>query len=238
MSAIAVIPARGGSKRIPKKNIRPFAGRPMISHVIEAARISGLFDQIVVSTDSDEIASISESCGATAPFRRPAELCDDYTGVAPVMLHAIREIEKDGKPIEEACLIYATAPLLTPINLRKGIDLLHKKNANSVFSVATFPSPVFRSLTIDDHGRLRMAWPEHEHTRSQDLPVLYHDAGQFHWVNVDAFKKAKHLYMKKSFPIIIPRHLVQDIDTEEDWRRAELLYAMVNCEDTAHMEES
>ncbi|WP_035271527.1 pseudaminic acid cytidylyltransferase [Desulfonatronum thiodismutans] len=228
MRRIAVIPARSGSKRIPNKNIREFAGRPMICHAINAALEADIFDKVVVSTDSDAIAAIAEACGAAAPFRRPPELSDDHTGVAPVLLHAIDQLERVGEIIHEACLIYATAALVTAATLRAGLMVLREKGADSVFSVTTFPAPVLRSLVLDDQGRLRMAWPEHELTRSQDLPEHYHDAGQFHWVRVDAFRKSQRMYMDQSWPVFIPRHRVQDIDTPEDWQRAELLFTAAN----------
>ncbi len=220
----AVIPARGGSKRIPGKNIRPFANRPMICHSIAAARASGLFDAIVVSTDSEEIARVARDCGAETPFLRPASLADDQTPIAPVLLHALAELEARGRGVDNLCLIYATAPFLTPEALREGLRVLEERRADAVFSVTSFPAPVQRALTLDARGRLRMLWPEHEVTRSQDLPQAFHDAGQFHWVRASALRATGRLYMENAYPVIIPRHLSQDIDTPEDWDRAEMLF--------------
>ncbi|OGR34991.1 MAG: pseudaminic acid cytidylyltransferase [Desulfovibrionales bacterium GWA2_65_9] len=223
----AVIPARAGSKRIPGKNIRPFAGRPMICHSIQAALDAGVFDAVFVSTDSEDIAQIARGCGAQAPFARPPELADDHTALAPVLLHALDQIEAGGQQVELLCLIYATAPLLEPAALRQGLEVMRSRQADAVFSVASFPAPVQRALTLDPEGQLRMLWPEHELTRSQDLPAAYHDAGQFHWLRTESFRQQGRLYMDRSFPVIIPRHRVQDIDTPEDWARAETLFAML-----------
>ena len=223
----AVIPARSGSKRIPGKNLRAFAGKPMICHSITAALESGVFDAVYVSTDSEDIARVARECGAQTPFVRPPELADDHTHLAPVLLHALDRIEAGGARVELLCLIYATAPLLEPAALRQGLEVMRAQEADAVFSVASYPAPVQRALTLDPEGRLRMLWPEHELTRSQDLPQAYHDAGQFHWLRPGAFRREGRMYMEKSFPVIIARHRTQDIDTPEDWARAETLYAML-----------
>jgi pseudaminic acid cytidylyltransferase len=223
MSSVAIIPARGGSKRIPDKNIRLFAGKPMIAHSIEAAQNSGLFDRIIVSTDSEKIAAVAKERGAEVPFMRPAELADDFTGTDAVFLHALQWLEENDKLYDTACLIYATAPFIQNKYIRQGLEKLVENDATCAFSVATFAFPVFRGLKVDSNNRLSMLWPEYRLTRSQDLPEAFHDAGQFYWVNIDKYNTAVSLYADAA-PIVIPRKYVQDIDTIEDWESAELMY--------------
>ncbi|TAK99867.1 MAG: pseudaminic acid cytidylyltransferase [Rhodospirillaceae bacterium] len=221
---VAIIPARGGSKRIPNKNVKLFAGQPMISYPIRAALASGLFDRIVVSTDSDTIAEAAIAAGAEVPFRRPVELADDHTATAPVLVHALRWLEEAGTPAINACCIYATAPLVRPDDINRGFKILKDSNAATAFTVTSFAFPIFRALRITDDGILTMQWPEHRTTRSQDLPEAYHDAGQFYWLNVARFLADPNLYSADAHPIILPRYLVQDIDTLEDWMTAEHMY--------------
>ncbi|MDM8542138.1 pseudaminic acid cytidylyltransferase [Desulfococcaceae bacterium HSG9] len=221
---VAIIPARGGSKRIPKKNVRLFAGKPIIAYSIEAARKTGLFDKIIVSTDSDEIAAVAESYGAEVPFRRPKELADDFTATAPVLVNALEWLDQRDCHVKYFCCIYATAPFVQPGYIRKGFELLAENNAVTAFTVTSFPSPVFRALKINKEGCVSMFWPEHENSRSNDLPEAYHDAGQFYWGYTRKFMQEKRLYAKFSVPVILPRHLVQDIDTPEDWETAERMY--------------
>jgi pseudaminic acid cytidylyltransferase len=220
---IAIIPARGGSKRIPKKNIRLFAGAPMISYSIRAARTTGLFERILVSTDSDEIARIACECGAEVPFRRPADLSDDHTPTAPVLVHALRWLEERNVRPKIACCIYATAPMLQTEDLRRGYETLVQTGAGSAFSVTSFPYSIFRALRVTPEGTVAMFWPEHRLTRSQDLPPAYHDAGQFYWFDVDRFLAEPNLYADAR-PIILQRSRVQDIDTLEDWATAEQMF--------------
>ncbi|MCF7668542.1 MAG: pseudaminic acid cytidylyltransferase [Verrucomicrobia bacterium] len=219
----AIIPARAGSKRIPKKNIREFAGLPMIAHSIKTARVSGLFSTIIVSTDSDEIAKVAKRYGADVPFNRPAALADDRTGTDDVFLHALQFLSEQASSPAFACCIYATAPFLRAEHLEQGLDILEANGASSAVAVTSFPFPVLRAQRIDDAGRLVMQWPEHRMTRSQDLPEFYHDAGQFYWTRVDRYLKNPNVYHDAA-PVIIPRYLVHDIDSEEDWTRAELMY--------------
>jgi len=221
---IAIIPARGGSKRIPGKNIKLFAGKPIIAYSIEAAKASGVFDRIIVSTDSDEIAQVASAYGAEIPFLRPQELSDDHTPTAPVIAHAIQWVKDRGDSPEFACCIYATAPFVRPEFIKQGYGTIVTYNVASVFSVTTFSFPIFRSLRITDEGTLAMFWPEHELTRSQDLPEAYHDAGQFYWLKVDAFLASSKMYTSDAMPVILPRYLVQDIDTPEDWVTAEKMF--------------
>lgn len=227
MSAIAIIPARGGSKRIPRKNVRPFAGKPMIAWSIEAALESGVFDAVVVSTDDEEIATVATSLGAQIPFRRPSELSDDHTPTMPVIVHAIRWWEENKSPLEYGCCIYATAPFIKPEFLREGLETLRNNpDADFAFSVTTYAFPIFRALRISDGSRVEMFWPENEMKRSQDLPEAWHDAGQFYWGRRDAFLGPDGFFRARSCPVVLPRHLVQDIDTPEDWERAEKLFVV------------
>lgn len=223
-ASVAIIPARGGSKRIPGKNIRPFAGKPMIARSIEAARQSGVFGRIIVSTDSPEIAGVARDQGAETPFLRPDTLSGDHTPTAPVLLHALDWLEENGSRPEYCCCIYATAPFVRPEDIRRGFDLIREQRAAAAFSVATFSSPIFRALRLNEAGRLAMFWPEHETTRSQDLPEAYHDAGQFYWLEVVRFKATGRIFAPDALPVVLPRYLVQDIDTPEDWETAERMY--------------
>ena len=222
---IAVIPARGGSKRIPRKNIRNFHGKPIIAYSIEAALSSGLFDEVIVSTDDSEIAQVAKDYGAGIPFFRPAELADDFTGTNAVVKHAIEWFQASECSIDYVCCIYATAPLIQSRYLREGYEKLEASKKSFAFSVTSFPFPIQRAIRIDANGAVAPFYPEHIFTRSQDLEHAYHDAGQFYWGRADAFKSDVHLFSSESLPIVLPRYLVQDIDTLEDWRRAEFMYA-------------
>ena len=221
---IAVIPARGGSKRIPGKNTKMFCGKPIIQYAIDAASNAGVFDRIIVSTDSEEIGEVAERCGAEVPFRRPPELSDDHTTTVPVIRHAVECLASPKDPVEYACCIYATAPFVNSEDVQKGLELLRSdRSADYAFPITTFPFPIFRSLRIED-GRVEMFYPEHQSTRSQDLPEAWHDAGQFYWGTRSAWTTAKGIFSSASVGIPIPRHRVQDIDTDEDWLRAELMF--------------
>ncbi|WP_460111554.1 pseudaminic acid cytidylyltransferase [Pseudomonas sp. S3_H04] len=226
MSNVAIIPARGGSKRIPRKNLLPFDGVPMIVRSIRTALESGLFDQVVVSTDDAEIAEVARAHGAQLPFLRPADLADDFTGTAAVIVHALQQLPA----FDYACCVYATAPLLQARYLRQGIELLEQHMDKSfAFSVCSFGFPVQRALTLDGQGALSALYPEFRNTRSQDLPEAFQDAGQFYWGRSEAWLRGEVLYSPASLPVILPRHLVQDIDTLEDWKRAEYLYAALKA---------
>ncbi len=228
MSIIAVIPARGGSKRIPRKNVKLFCGKPMIAWSIEAAKAAGVFDAIVVSTDDEEIAAVSESCGATAPFRRPAELANDHAPTLPVIAHAIRWWDEHRAPVEFACCIYATAPFLQPHYVREGLNLLRAHpDAEFAFSVTSYAFPIFRALRRAQDGRVEMFWPENELKRSQDLSEAWHDAGQFYWGRKESTLTRTGVFSARSYTIILPRFLVQDIDTLEDWERAERMFLAI-----------
>ena len=221
---IAIIPARGGSKRIPGKNIKLFAGKPLIAYSIEAAKASGLFDKIMISTDSEEVAEVAKAFGADVPFIRPQTLSNDVVGTRPVTNHAIKFcIENFYKP-EFCCCIYATAPFLDAKYLQQGLDLLKQESEKSfAFSVTSFPFPIQRALKKSAAGVSPM-FPESIGKRSQDLEEAYHDAGQFYWGKTDDYLSNQKIFSHHSLPVILPRHLVQDIDTPEDWQRAELMY--------------
>ena len=222
---LAIIPARGGSKRIPRKNIKLFFGKPMIAYSIEAAIESGCFDKIIVSTDDAEIASVAEQYGAEVPFFRPDEISDDYATTLDVIQHALLWCQQNGYPVDMACCIYATAPFIKPRALKDGLSLLAETGGDYVFSATSFPFPIQRALKLKAGGEVSMFHPEHLNTRSQDLEEAYHDAGQFYWGREDAFLQGKPIFAEGSRVVLLPRNEVQDIDTEEDWLNAENLYA-------------
>jgi len=221
---VAIIPARGGSKRIPRKNIRLFCGRPIVAWSIDAARASGCFDRIIVSTDDEEVAAVAQAAGAEAPFRRPAELADDHAATVPVIAHAVQWLRQSCVCLEEVCCIYATAPLLAAGDLARGLRMLNESEAQYAFSCTTFDFPIQRALRLDVNGRIEPMFPSDIARRSQDLPLALHDAGQFYWGRPDAFAQQRPIFAPHSVPVVIPRHRVQDIDTEEDWTCAELLF--------------
>ena len=224
---IALIPARGGSKRIPRKNVRHFIDRPIIAYSIQAALSSGLFEHVVVSTDDEEIAGEARRWGAETPFMRPTRLADDYTGTMDVIQHGLDECERLWGELNYVCCLYATAPFITDGVLCQAFQRLQQTQADYVFSVTTFPFPVQRALLINESQRVECLYPEHRFTRSQDLPTAYHDAGQFYFGKAEAFRQGKPLFSSASSPLILPREQVQDIDTPEDWRRAELLFQLL-----------
>ncbi|WP_153559359.1 pseudaminic acid cytidylyltransferase [Roseimaritima sediminicola] len=221
---LAVIPARGGSKRIPGKNTKAFCGKPILQYSIDAALEAGVFDEVIVSTDCEAIAETARRLGATTPFLRPAELSDDFTPTIPVIRHAIQQVQTKRGRVRYACCIYATAPFVRADDLRAGLRLL-KEDAQRQFAfpVTTFPFPIQRALKLSN-GRVSMIHPELETTRSQDLPEAWHDAGQFYWGTGDAWERATGIYSAHSAGIPIPRTRVQDIDTPEDWQRAEQMF--------------
>ncbi len=222
---IAIIPARGGSKRIARKNIRTFDDRPIIAYSIQAAIESRLFDRVIVSTDDLEIASLSKALNAEVPFIRPKYLADDHTGTNAVVRHAIGWLDEQDYKVEFACCIYATAPFLKAQYLIEGYERLANSEKDFSLSVTSYPFPIQRSVHITPEGTIAAFMPEHIFSRSQDLQETYHDAGQFCWGRASAFRNNITVFSSACIPIILPRYLVQDIDTEEDWRRAELMYA-------------
>lgn len=225
MTRLAVIPARGGSRRIPRKNIRLFHGRPMLAYSIEAAWAARVFDAVIVSTEDEEIGEIARQCGAETPFRRPLELADDHSDTIAVTRHAIRWWTENRGPVSEVCSIYATAPFLEPSDLRAGLELLlSHSDADFVYSVTTYDFPIFRALKLGEDGAISMLWPEHEFTRSQDFPAVCHDAGQFYWGRPRAFDHNSVNVGARSYAVVIPRSRAQDIDTLEDWEVAERVW--------------
>jgi pseudaminic acid cytidylyltransferase len=222
---VCIIPARGGSKRIPRKNIKEFLGKPIIAYPIEAAQKSGLFDKIIVSTDDEEIAEVAGRFGAEVPFLRPKELSDDFTGTTPVIAHAIKELEKSGERVDVACCVYATSVFLTSDMLCLGFEALKNNPKKEYsFSVAEFGAPIFRSFKMLDDGGVEMFFPDNFSARSQDLPSAYHDAAQFYFGKRDAFLNNLPIFAAHSAAVEVDRRRVQDIDTLEDWVIAESIF--------------
>lgn len=224
MKAIAVIPARGGSKRIPRKNIKVFCGRPIIAYSIQAAQDSGLFDRIIVSTDDQEIAEVSRHYGAEIPFMRPSELSDDYTGTIEVISHASKWLKEKDSNIRAICCIYPSAPFIGIEDLIQGLRILESGGWNYVLPVTEYASSIFRAFKELSTGGLEMFFPEMFYKRSQDLPEALYDAGQFYWGLLEAWTAGKRIFDQTSCPLRIPRWRVQDIDSLDDWNRAELIY--------------
>jgi len=224
--AIAIIPARGGSKRIPKKNIKDFLGKPLIAYSIETAFRSGLFDKVIVSTDDESIAKVAKEYGAEVPFMRSSELADDFSSSTDAVADAIKKLQSMGEEFDFVCTIYATAPLLDEKYLKKGFEMLKNSDAKMAFSVTSMPFPIQRTFKITETNRCEMFWPQNYSKRSQDLEEAYQDAGEFYWE--DIHKKWKDVpFGSQSIPVVLSREYVQDIDTPEDWRRAELMYKIL-----------
>lgn len=223
---ICVIPARGGSKRIPRKNVKDFCGKPMIARSIEVARESECFDRVIVSTDDDEIAEVALVHGAEVPFRRPPELADDFTPTAPVIAHAIRW-QRQTMPVGHACCLYATTPFTLAADLRRGLSLLKSSRAKYAVSVTNYAFPIQRAIRVSEDGRISMFQPEHQITRSQDLEEAWHDAGQFYWGTAEAWLSNDPIFAATSVAVPVPRQRVEDIDTNDDWERAELMFRAV-----------
>ncbi|TMP05567.1 pseudaminic acid cytidylyltransferase [Pseudoalteromonas sp. S3178] len=226
---IAIIPARGGSKRIPRKNIKEFHGKPMIAYSIGAALNSGCFDKVIVSTDDKEIAEVAIQYGAEVPFMRPANIADDYATTLDVIKHAVEFTDSQNWDVKNVCCIYATAPFLTPEFIQKGLSELTSVDIDYAFSATSFPFPIQRALKLNHEQCVEMFQPEYLNTRSQDLEEAYHDAGQFYWGTVEAFLEKKAIFGSNSKAILLPRKRVQDIDTPEDWDLAEALYRVIEC---------
>jgi pseudaminic acid cytidylyltransferase len=221
---IAIIPARGGSKRIPRKNVKEFCGKPMIAYSIEAAIESGCFDRVLVSTDDKEIAGVAEFYGAEVPFIRPSEISDDHATTSEVIRHAIIWCEQQGWKVQHVCCIYATAPFIDKADLLLGYKKLIDEEVQFVFSAAVFPFPIQRAIGVNAKGEVSMIQSKHALTRSQDLTESYHDAGQFYWGRKSAFLKDELIFAKHSRVVLVPRDRAQDIDSPEDWEFAEVLF--------------
>jgi N-acylneuraminate cytidylyltransferase len=224
--SIAIITARGGSKRIPGKNIRSFFGQPIIQYPIEAALHSGCFDEVMVSTDDQGIANIALSLGAQVPFMRSKETADDHATTADVLYEVLKKYESLGRKFRYGCCIYPTNPFLTPQKLKNAFEILKESGSYSVVPVVKFGASVYRSFKIEN-GILTMNWPEYVNMRSQDLPIAYHDCGQFYFFRTEYFMEKKKLFTEWTTPMEMPLSEVQDIDTEEDWKMAELKYALL-----------
>ena len=224
---IAIIPARGGSKRIPRKNIKEFCGKPMIAWSIDVAKASGLFEHIIVSTDDIEIAEVAKHWGAEVPFIRPAELSNDYAGTTEVVAHATQWALDHPLDINAVCCIYATAPFIQSDDLKQGLKALTSGEWEYAFTVTDFAAPIFRSFKQTAEGGIEMFFPEYFLSRSQDLPIALHDAGQFYWGRPSAWLEGKRIFDIHSTPIVLPRWRVQDIDNPDDWQRAELIHEVL-----------
>lgn len=226
MSRIAIITARGGSKRIPRKNIRPFLGTPIIAYPIRAARESGGFDEVMVSTDDAEIAQVARDFGASVPFLRSAQASGDHAMTADALVEVLNQYQQRGRQFEIGCCLYPTAPFVTADLLSRGLLLLQEDpTLDSVVPVVRFGYPIQRGLKIEN-GRLAMIWPENLNARSQDLMPAYHDAGQCYWFRVEAFLRHRRLFAPSTAPLIVPEWSVQDIDNEDDWILAETKYQL------------
>lgn len=226
---LCVIPARGGSKRIPRKNIRDFCGRPIIAWSIEAAFASGCFDRVVVSTDDAEIADVALRYGADCPFTRPVELSGDYIGTVPVISHAIRWHIENSQAPSKVCCIYATAPFVRADDIRLGLTMLSENPTDYVVPVTTYAYPIERALRISSMNRITMFEPNNAGIRSQDLMEAWHDAGQFYWGHAKSWLDGKSILDCGSLPLPLPRYRVQDIDSAEDWTRAELMFKVLHA---------
>ena len=227
MATLALIPARGGSKRIPGKNIRPFRGKPIISYPLEAARQSQLFDRIIVSTDDEKIARTATLYGGEVPFMRSAKNSDDFAGTADVVEEVLAKLSQGGDEFDRVCCIYPTAPLVSPELLVRAKELMDQKDFDAVFPITPFSHPVQRGLEMGAQGRVTMAWPEHRTRRSQDLPPIFHDAGQFYWIKTRVFLAQQSLWPENTGALELSNLEVQDIDNETDWQLAEMKYDLL-----------
>jgi pseudaminic acid cytidylyltransferase len=225
--ALAVIPARGGSKRVPRKNIRPFLGVPLLARTVALLREAGVFEQVIVSTDDEEIAAVAREAGAAVPFRRPAQLANDFAGTLPVIAHAIGALQAQGLEPQYVACVYPAAVLSRPADLRAAFELLRSSGADYVFTVTSFPFPIQRALRRSADGGCEMFWPEHRETRSQDLEPAFHDAGQFYFGRREAWLEGRAVFAPRSRMLELPRYRVQDIDTPEDWERAEMIFRLL-----------
>jgi len=226
---VCIIPARGGSKRIPRKNIKFFCGQPIISYSIVSALESKIFDHVIVSTDDSEIAEVAINYGASVPFFRPKNLSDDYTTSTDVIKHALAWITENFGKVDYVCALYATAPFTTSKDLTNGYKkILQHKECQVVYPIVEFNFPIQRAIKLTEKGSVKMFEPKHLTTRSQDLEKAYHDAGQFYWMKSEYIDSGISPFSKIARPIKIPHYRVQDIDTKDDWIRAELIFKAMN----------
>ncbi|MEY8240532.1 MAG: pseudaminic acid cytidylyltransferase [Cycloclasticus sp.] len=224
---VAIIPARGGSKRIPRKNIKKFLGKPIIAYSIEAAKAAGCFDKIIVSTDDEEIAEVACQYGAETPFMRPKNISDDYATTVDVINHSINWLLNNSISVENICCIYATAPFVEAADLQQGLSALEGGNFSFAFSATSYAFPIQRAIKINKNGAVDMFHPEYLNTRSQDLDEAFHDAGQFYWGKAQAFLDGVSIFSPNAFAVQLPRKRVQDIDTPEDWDAAEIAFKLL-----------
>jgi len=226
MKNLCIIPARGGSKRIPRKNIKPFMDKPIMAYSIEAALESGIFDEVMVSTDDNDFADVARQYGASVPFMRSAATANDFASTEDVLIEVLDEYKKQGKEFDNLCCLYSTAPFVTADRLKEAYDKMIEEKVDAVFTVVAYSYPIQRCLHIVD-GRITMKWPEYQSARSQDLETIYHDAGQFYFARVSQLQIEKDLWMKNSIPLILPETEVQDLDTMTDWQLAEMKFNLL-----------
>jgi len=226
MNILSIIPARGGSKRIPRKNIKPFSGKPIIQYSIETALKSGLFNEIMVSTDDAEIAEFSLNAGAVVPFLRSPQTSNDNAHIADVVEEVLMMYKEIGKEFDIFCVIFPTAPFIRQERLLEGLEMMNNKDFDSVFPVLRYNYPIQRSLKIEN-GKVSMNWPENFNKRSQDLNPAFHDSGQFYWMKTSSFLKQKKLFAENSGAIVLSDMEAHDIDTPEDWKIAEMKYKIL-----------
>ncbi|RDV16476.1 pseudaminic acid cytidylyltransferase [Pontibacter diazotrophicus] len=229
MKNIAIIPARGGSKRIPRKNIKDFLGKPIIAYSIEAALHSGLFEEVMVSTDDEEIAAVAKKYGASVPFLRSSATSDDFATTAAVLTEVLKDYAAAGGNFVYGCCLYPTAPLVKIPSIKEAFELMTSQQYNTVLPVLRYSYPIWRSLKMEG-DKVLMNWPEHRLSRSQDLPASFHDAGQFYWFNVKAFMEKQELFTNNTGAIELSELEVQDIDNLSDWKLAELKYNLIATE--------
>lgn len=227
MATLCIIPARGGSKRIPRKNIKPFMGKPIIAYSIDAALKSGVFDEVMVSTDDEEIAGVARQYGASVPFFRSAETANDYATTVDVLLEVIETYMQQGKVFDTICCLYSTAPFVTSDRLKEAYAKL-SDNIDACFTMVEYSYPVQRSLRINENGRVEMRHPEHLKSRTQDLEKVYHDAGQFYFTRTNALVSEKTVWCKRTAPLVLSELEVQDLDTLTDWQLAEMKYELLH----------
>lgn len=228
MANLAIIPARGGSKRIPRKNIRPFMGKPIIAYSIQAALNSGLFDEVMVSTDDEEIANIAKGYGASVPFMRSEANANDYATLADVVKEVLDQYIINQIDIENLCCILPTAPLISYLDIKSAYRKMIDFNFTAVYPVVEFSYPIMRSVIIDENDHLKMCWPEYLNTRSQDIKPAYHDCGMFYWIRKESFMQYESMLTPNCSGIIIDEIATQDIDSEQDWKIAELKYMLLH----------
>ncbi len=226
MKRLCIIPARGGSKRIPRKNIKPFMGKPIIAYSIEAALDSGVFDEVMVSTDDEEIADVARQYGASVPFLRSEETSNDYATTVDVLLEVVNKYKEQGKSFNVICCLYSTAPFVTPERLKEAAFQI-SDNVDACFTIVQYSYPIQRGLRINESEHVEMKFPEHLKSRTQDLEKVYHDAGQFYFVKTDSLVNEKTVWCKRTAPLILSELEVQDLDTLTDWQIAEMKYQLL-----------